>query len=136
MTQNNETNQPDIGSIIGEDDPISFLRKETQDLMMHIADRFEGRLQEVEKAIDNVEKQVATLVLGYGEQAVFMEALIAQINFASPEAQKAFTDNVSENRKKMFQVMKEGVSGILGSENKDLASAIEDMAEQKLSDNS
>lgn len=123
-----------LEDLLSEKDDLSLFRDEMHQLMMALSDKFETRLQEMEKAVDNVEKQIATLIVGYGEQAVFMEALIAQINFASPEAQKAFTDNVSENRKKMFQVMKEGASGILGPENQDLASAIEDVAGQKLFD--
>lgn len=83
-------------------DSVSLLRKDMENLFVLMSDRFEARLQEVESAIEDVEKQVATLVIGYGEQAVFMEALIAQLAFSSPEAQKAFTANVSENRKKMF----------------------------------
>lgn len=117
-----------------EIDSVSSLRKDMEQLFVLVSDRFESRLQEVEQAIEDVEKQIATLIIGYGEQAVFMEALIAQINFASPEAQKAFTDNVSDNRRKMFQAMKEGAPGILGPENEDLASAITDLADKKLSD--
>ena len=115
-------------------DSASLLRKDMENLFVLMSDRFEARLQEVESAIEDVEKQVATLVIGYGEQAVFMEALIAQLAFSSPEAQKAFTANVSENRKKMFEAMKEGAPGILGPENEDLASAITNLADQKLSD--
>jgi hypothetical protein len=115
-------------------DSVSLLRKDMENLFVLMSDRFEARLQEVESAIEDVEKQVATLVIGYGEQAVFMEALIAQLAFSSPEAQKAFTANVSENRKKMFEAMKEGAPGILGPENEDLASAITNLADQKLFD--
>lgn len=117
-------------------DEVSILRQHVEDLLIALADRFESRLQECEKLAETLEKQLAQLIVGYGEQAVFMEALIAQINFASSEAQKAFTANVSENRRKMFQVMKEGAPGILGSENEDLASAITNLADQKLSDTS
>lgn len=123
-----------MSDIDDQQDTLASLRKDVETLLVLMSDRFESRLQEVEQAIEDVEKQVATLVIGYGEQAVFMEALIAQINFASPEAQKAFTENVSENRKKMFQAMKEGAPGILGPENEDLASAITNLADQKLSD--
>lgn len=125
-----------IEAILGDKDPISSLRDEIQEIIFHMSNKIQGRLEELEKAVEDIEKQIATLVIGYGEQAIFMEALIAQINFASPEAQKAFTANVSENRKKMFQIMKEGAPGILGPENKDLATAITDLADQKLSDSS
>lgn len=123
-----------IESILGDLDPVSALRKDMEDILLSMSDRIQDKLNELDKALEDVEKQIATLVIGYGEQAVFMEALIAQINFASPEAQKAFTSNVSENRKKMFQAMKEGAPGILGPENEDLASAITNLADKKLSD--
>ena len=124
---------PLITSLTG-DDPISELRDEVHQVILALSDKFESRLQEVEKAVEDVEKQIATLIIGYGEQAVFMEALIAQIRFASPDAQKAFSDNLAESRKSMLNIMKEGASGILAPENQDLASAIEDVVNQKLTD--
>lgn len=123
----------DISSILGPKDEITLLREHVEEIVLALANKFEARLQEVEKSLEDVEKQIATLIIGYGEQAVFMEALIAQINFSSLEAQKVFTSNVSENRKKMFQAMKEGAPGILGPENEDLASAVTNLADKKLS---
>jgi hypothetical protein len=124
----------DISSILGPKDEVTLLREHVEEIALALANKFESRLQEVEKVVEDVEKQIATLIIGYGEQAVFMEALIAQLAFSSPEAQAAFTANVSENRRKMFQAMKEGAPGILGPENEDLASAITNLADQKLSD--
>lgn len=124
----------DLDSVFYAKDEVTLLREHVEELMLALANKFESRLQDCEKLIETLEKQLAQMIVGYGEQAVFMEALIAQINFASPEAQKAFTANVSENRRKMFQAMKEGAPGILGPENEDLASAITNLADQKLSD--
>ena len=124
----------DLDSVFQDKDEVTVLREHVEQLMVALADKFESRLQDCEKLIETLEKQLAQMIVGYGEQAVFMEALIAQINFASPEAQKAFTANVSENRRRMFQAMKEGAPGILGPENEDLASAITNLADQKLSD--
>lgn len=103
-------------------------------VLTEMADKFESRLQQVEKAIENTEKQVATLVIGYGEQAVFMEALLGQLNFASPEAQESFAKTLSNARKDMLRIMKEGADGLLGDSEKDLASAIKNLADKKLSD--
>lgn len=103
-------------------------------VLEEMANKFEGRLQEVEKSIENVEKQVATLVIGYGEQAVFMEALLGQLSFATPEAQQSFAKTLASARRDMLNIMKEGADGLLGESEKDLASAIKDMADQKLSD--
>jgi hypothetical protein len=102
-------------------------------VLTEMATKFETRLQEVEKSIENTEKQVATLVVGYGEQAVFMEALLGQIHFASPEAQQSFSKTLASARKDMLNIMKEGADGLLGESEKNLASAIKDMADQKLS---
>lgn len=105
-------------------------------VLTEMANKFESRLQEVEKSIENTEKQVATLVIGYGEQAVFMEALLGQLNFASSEAQESFAKTLASARKEMLKIMKEGADGLLGDSEKDLASAIKNMADQKLSDTS
>jgi hypothetical protein len=119
---------------LNEDDEFNLFRKNIEFILTSMAEKIEERLREMDKSIESIEQQIATMVVGYGEQAVFMEALIAQLAFSSPEAQKAFTANVSENRKKMFEAMKEGAPGILGPENEDLASAITNLADQKLSD--
>jgi hypothetical protein len=103
-------------------------------VLTEMANKFESRLQEVEKSIENTEKQVATLVIGYGEQAVFMEALLGQLSFASTEAQESFAKTLASARKEMLKIMKEGADGLLGDSEKDLASAIKNMADQKLSD--
>jgi len=103
-------------------------------VLTEMANKFESRLQEVEKSIENTEKQVATLVIGYGEQAVFMEALLSQLSFASTEAQESFAKTLASARKEMLKIMKEGADGLLGDSEKDLASAIKNMADQKLSD--
>lgn len=103
-------------------------------VLTEMANKFEARLQDVEKAIENTEKQVATLVIGYGEQAVFMEALLGQLSFASSEAQDAFAKTLASARKEMLKIMKEGADGLLGDSEKDLASAIKNMADKKLSD--
>lgn len=105
-------------------------------VLTEMANKFESRLQEVEKSIENTEKQVATLVIGYGEQAVFMEALLGQLSFASTEAQESFAKTLASARKEMLKIMKEGADGLLGDSEKDLASAIKNMADQKLSDTS
>ena len=113
---------------------LDIWKEQIIQVLTEMASKFESRLQEVEKAIENAEKQVATLVVGYGEQAVFMEALLGQINFASPEAQKSFAQTLASARKEMLNIMKEGADGLLADSDKDLATAIKNMADQKLSD--
>ena len=92
------------------------------------------KFKELEVRIESVEKQVATLVLAYGEQAVFMEALIGQIAFSTEEAQKTFHDTLKEARKSMLEVMKDGSKTFVDPSDKNLGQAIGDMATEKLSD--
>jgi hypothetical protein len=93
-----------------------------------------SKFKELETKVEDVEKQVATLVLAYGEQAVFMEALIAQIAFSSEEAQKSFHDTLREARKSMLEVMKDGSKAFVAGSEADLGEAIGNLASEKLSD--
>jgi hypothetical protein len=65
-----------------------------------------------------------------------MEALLGQLSFASTEAQESFAKTLASAIKEMLKIMKEGADGLLGDSEKDLASAIKNMADQKLSDTS
>lgn len=93
-----------------------------------------SKFHELEEKIENVEKQVATLVLAYGEQAVFMEALIGQIAFSSEEAQKSFHQTLKEARKSMLEVMKDGSEAFVAGGDKVVGETISDLASKKLSD--
>jgi dsDNA-specific endonuclease/ATPase MutS2 len=92
------------------------------------------KFHELEQKIENVEKQVATLVLAYGEQAVFMEALIGQIAFSTEEAQKSFHQTLKEARKSMLEVMKDGSETFMAGSDQDLGEALNNLASEKLSD--
>lgn len=95
---------------------------------------FEAKILALETTVENLEKQLATLILGYGEQAVFMEALVAQLAFASDEARSAFQKDVSEARKEMLEVMQNASKGLLADQSENFTTALADMAESKLSD--
>ena len=71
---------------LNEDDEFNLFRKNIEVILTSMAEKIEERLREMDKSIESIEQQIATMVVGYGEQAVFMEALIGQINFAAPEA--------------------------------------------------
>lgn len=90
--------------------------------------------KELETRVEAMEKQIATLVLAYGEQAVFMEALIGQIAFSSEEAQKSFHETLKNARKSMLEVMKDGSQNLVAGSDKNLGEAIVNMASEKLSD--
>lgn len=111
-----------------------FFVKLFQDTMQGAVAQFVDRIMKLEETVEGFEKQIATLVLGYGEQAVFMEALVAQLAFATDEARKKFQEDVSKARKDMLEVMHSASKGILADEDPNLAANIAAMAEEKLTD--
>lgn len=118
---------PTLDSVTAE-----FITNLFKDVMTGIYAQTEDRLKNIEKSVEALEKQIATLVLGYGEQAVFMEALVAQIAYSTDEARKAFHNDVSKARKEMLEVMQSASKGILADEDQNIATAIADLAESKL----
>jgi hypothetical protein len=117
---------------LNEDDEFNLFRKNIEFVLTSMAEKIEERLHEMDKSIESIEQQIATMVVGYGEQAVFMEALIGQINFAAPEAQKVFTDTLARSRREMLKVMKEGADGFLVGDDENLSTAIKDVVDKKL----
>ena len=111
---------------------VEFLTQLFQDSIVLIKSDFDLRIEKIEKVIESIEKQIATLVVGYGEQAVFMEALIGQLVFATDEERKNFNTNLSQARKDMLEVMAYASKDILATDNQGLATALGDMAEEQL----
>lgn len=118
--------------MIENNDNIDY-RVQIESIILAVANKMDERLNEYELRIDQIEKQIASLVVGFGEQAVFMEALLSQVAFNSDEARKAFNDSLAESRKQMLTIMKEGANDFLGSTDPELASAVESLASEKLS---
>jgi len=110
---------------------IEFLRKSVNDIVMALAAQFDNKLEKIDQTMQAYEEQIAILSTGFAEQAVFIEALLAQLNFASEESKKLFHDSIQEARQKMFKIMKEGANGIVAEQNPRLASAIEDVVDSK-----
>ena len=115
---------------------VENLRKSFNEVIIALAAQFDSKLAEFEKTMESYEKQLAVLATGFAEQAVFIEALIGQVQFSSSDERKAFHDSVSEARKKMFEIMKEGANGVVANDNPRLASAIEDVVNSKSTDTS
>jgi hypothetical protein len=65
---------------------------------------------------------------------VFLEALLAQISFATEDQQKVFQNNVSQARREMLKVMQDGSKTLVAQQDERLASAINDVVESKSSD--
>lgn len=105
-----------------------------RDIVNGLATQFEDRIKNLENTVENIEKQIATLVFGYGEQAVFMEALVGQIAYSSDEAREAFHKQVNSARREMVEVINSASKGLLADQDSNLASAIADVATEKLSD--
>ena len=110
-----------------------FMTKFFEDLIASIVASTEDRLRSLENALESVEKQIATLVVSFGEQAVFTEALVAQLAFASDEARQSFHDTLSQSRKQMLEVMQDASKSIVADENPRVASALTNLATEKLS---
>lgn len=113
---------------------IEVLRKSFNDVVVALAAQFDTKLNQLDKTMEAYEKQLAVLATGFAEQAVFIEALIAQIQFSTVDERKSFHESVSEARKKMFDIMKEGVNGTVADDNPRLAAAIEDVVNTKSAD--
>ena len=113
---------------------IEFLRKSVNDIVMALAAQFDNKLEKIDQTMQAYEEQIAILSTGFAEQAVFIEALLAQLNFASEESKKLFHDSIQEARQKMFKIMKEGANGIVAEQNPRLASALEDVVDSKSAD--
>lgn len=109
------------------------LKRYIEDIFISFSRLTDSKFDDLDKKIESLEKQIATLVVGFGEQAVFLEALLAQLSFASEEQQKAFQDNVSHARREMLKVMKDGSETLVASEDERLASALSDVVDSKSS---
>lgn len=112
----------------------NLLSSLVDDIYKKIYDDIEEQFNGIIKKIEAYEQQVATIVLAYGEQAVVMEALATQLDYASPEAQKAFTDTLMQQRKKMVETLNEGSKGFVADKDPGLARAINNVVEKKLLD--
>ena len=110
------------------------LKRYIEDIFISFSRLTDSKFAEFDKKLESLEKQIATLVVGFGEQAVFLEALLAQLSFASDEEQKAFQQNVATARREMFKVMKDGSETLVAREDERLASAITNVVDSKSSD--
>ena len=129
--ENNYTNNINsVNSSMDEQRLKSYL----EDIIVSLTHLTNDKIKEVESKIESMEKQIATLVIGFGEQAVFLEALLAQLSFATEEQQQTFQQNVATARREMLKVMQDGSKTLVADENEHLASAIEHVGESKLFD--
>jgi hypothetical protein len=125
MTDENKI--PDFDTATAE-----FFTKLFQDTLTGMTSQVIDRVNRIEESVEALEKQIATLVIGYGEQAVFMEALVAQLAFSTDEARQKFQEDVSRARKSMLEVMNDASKGFMAESSEGLATAITDLVESEL----
>ena len=88
---------------------------------------FEEQIKLSETRIEAIDKQIATLVVGYAEQAIFIDALMSQIEDESKEKQDAFKAKVEQLRKTMMSVL-DYTSDVMEDRIADIGGTMEDMA--------
>lgn len=110
-----------------------LLRKDINGVVLALAAQFDSKLTKLDTTMESYEKQIAVLATGFAEQAVFIEALLGQLNFTTEESKKNFHDSLHTARQKMYSIMKEGANGIVANDNPRLASALEDVVDAKSS---
>lgn len=88
---------------------------------------FEDQIKLIEARIEAIDKQIATLVVGYAEQAIFIDALMSQLENESIDKQNAFKEKVQELRKTMMSVL-DYTSDVLEDRITDLGGPLENMA--------
>lgn len=89
---------------------------------------FQDELDLFNTKLDALEQQVATITVGYAEQAVLVESLIHQLEFEDEERQKAFGDKVTELRDMMLKTL-EYTSDVMEDGNTDSEQSVENLAE-------
>ena len=109
----------------------TILSSLVDDIYKKLYTDIEEHLKDIVKKIEAYEDQVATIVLAYGEQAVVMEALTTQLNYATPEAQKAFTESLNEQRKKMMETLNAGAKGFVADKDPGIARAISNLVDKE-----
>ena len=110
------------------------LKSYVEEVIISLSKLTDSRIKEIDDKLESFEKQIATLVVGFGEQAVFLEALLAQISFATEDQQKVFQNNVSQARREMLKVMQDGSKTLVAQQDERLASAINDVVDSKSAD--
>jgi len=88
---------------------------------------FQEELQLFEKKLDAIEQQVATITVGFAEQAVLVEALIAQLEYETEEKQQAFKNKVLATRDLMLETL-EYTSDVLENRDTSTEQPMENMA--------
>jgi predicted transcriptional regulator len=85
------------------------------------------QLEHIDNRLEFIDKQIATLVIGYAEQAVFIESLMAEIEYETEEKQNRFKEHVAKLRNDMMEVL-EFTENVLENGDTIAGGTMEDMA--------
>lgn len=73
-------------------------------------------LDTIQQNVETIEETVASLVMGFAEQTVMIEAITGQLSLETPEEQEAFTRVIAEGRMAMLKLMQEHVDVVAESD--------------------
>lgn len=105
---------------------IDMLRREHEALCLVLDERF----RILDELVETNEQNNAMLITAYMETTTMLDAVIQAIEKIDPDIYKAFEEFVTENRKKMIQIM-EQVNGVVPEpEGTGTEGPLEDVAEQ------
>lgn len=68
-----------------------------------------------EKTIESLERQVAALAMGFADQGVLIEGLIAQLGYSDAERQEHFKKYVEERRAEILKFLQEATDVLPGT---------------------
>lgn len=86
----------------------------------------------IDARTDAMEKQIATLVVGLGEQAAFIEGFAAVVNTLDENTQDIFQNQVESTRKMMFEIM-ESTANVMADTDPGVSTAMGDVVSQRKS---
>lgn len=120
--------------LFGDVTDFDLFKAQVQTIFITLSNEIEKRLKEKDEQIEKMQEQFALLFAGYAEQASVIENILVTFLADDPEKEKKFRDNLSESRKQFLEMLKEGAEDVLAREDPNLAAAVTDVVDKKLSD--
>lgn len=133
MSDDNKDNQEDL-FLFGDVTDFDLFKAQVQTIFITLSNEIEKRLKEKDEQIEKMQEQFALLFAGYAEQASVIENILVTFLSDDPEKEKRFRDNLSESRKQFLEMLKEGAEDVLAREDPNLAAAVTNVVDKKLSD--
>lgn len=93
---------------------LDLLQQSAEDQMVRVTkvvelvvDGLNGRMDQIESTIDNIEERLAMITVAYAELASMITALVAKVGSGSPEEVEEFKRLVNDQRKQMLEVLRQ-----------------------------